>query len=187
VLAPGQPRVDRWAFSLLDPLVRQPFIDLAKMVTTLGSLAVTSVAVLLTAGWALVRRRPVDAVALVAGALLVYALVHIAKAAYDRPRPPGALVATEDSSYPSGHAAYVVALVACATILVRGGAGWAARIAAVTVALIVVAVVAASRVYLRAHYLTDVVGGLGLGVAVWSLVGVLALFAGHVRHNGGEP
>ena len=27
-------------------------------------------------------------------------------------------------------------------------------------------------------------GGIALGVAVWSLVGVLALFAGRVRHNG---
>ena len=43
---------------------------------------------------ALRRRRWIDAAALVAGAALTYAAVHIAKAAYDRPRPPGALVDT---------------------------------------------------------------------------------------------
>jgi len=111
----------------------------------------------------------------------------VLKAAYDRPRPPGALVATENSSYPSGHATYVLSLVACATVLVRGGAGWATRIALVTVALILVAVVDVTRVYLRAHYLTDVLGGAGLGFAIWSLLGMLALFAGRVRHNGGVP
>ena len=68
-------------------------------------------------------------------------------------------------------------------MLVRAGVGWAVRIAAVTVAVILVVVVAVTRVYLRAHFLTDVLGGAALGVAIWSLVGVLALVAGRVRHN----
>ena len=46
-----------------------------------------------------------------------------------------------------------------------------------------VVLVALSRVYLRAHYLTDVLGGVALGLGVWSIVGILALFAGAVRHN----
>ena len=46
-----------------------------------------------------------------------------------------------------------------------------------------VALVALSRVYLRAHYLTDVLGGVALGLAMWALVGIAALFAGAVRHN----
>jgi undecaprenyl-diphosphatase len=184
VTAPGTPRVDRWALDLANQLRMDPLVSVAKVVTALGSFAVMAIATLLTAGWALARRRPIDALALVAGAALAYALVHILKAHYDRPRPPAPLVATEQSSYPSGHATYVVSLVACATVLVRGGAGWAARIAAVTVATIVVAVVAVTRVYLHAHYLTDVIGGVALGTAVYSLVGVLALFAGRVRHNG---
>ena len=187
VLAPGTPRIDRWAFDIVDRLQMSALVSVAKAVTALGSSAVMIVAVVLTAGWALVKRRPIDALALLAGAALSLLLLHVLKAAYDRPRPPGALVATEDSSYPSGHATYVVSLVACATVLVRGGAGWATRIALVTVALILVAVVDATRVYLRAHYLTDVLGGAGLGFAIWALLGMLALFAGRVRHNGGVP
>jgi membrane-associated phospholipid phosphatase len=34
------------------------------------------------------------------------------------------------------------------------------------------------------HYLTDVIGGAALGVAIWALVGAVALVAGHVRQNG---
>ena len=45
------------------------------------------------------------------------------------------------------------------------------------------AVVAVTRVYLRAHYLTDVLGGIALGVAIWSLIGIFALFAGRLRKN----
>jgi membrane protein DedA with SNARE-associated domain/membrane-associated phospholipid phosphatase len=187
VLAPGEPRIDGWAFDIVDRLQTEPFIGIAKLVTHLGSLVVVVAITVATAVWAFAKRRPVDAVALLAGIVLTYALVHITKAAFDRPRPPGALVATEDSAYPSGHAAYAVAWIACATFLVRGGVHWATRIAGVTVAIVIVAAVAITRVYLRAHYLTDVIGGVSLGVAVWSLVGVLALFAGHVRHNAREP
>ena len=46
-------------------------------------------------------------------------------------------------------------------MLVRAGVGWAVRIAAVTVAVILAVVVALTRVYLRAHFLTDVLGGAG--------------------------
>ena len=92
--------------------------------------------------------------------------MHITKAAYDRPRPPDALVDTDElRRIPSGHAAYAVALVACATVLVRAGVGWATRIAAVTVAVVLVAVVGVTRVYLRAHYLTDVLGGIALSAS----------------------
>ena len=68
-------------------------------------------------------------------------------------------------------------------MLVRAGVGWAVRIAAVTVAVILAAVVGVTRIYLRAHFLTDVLGGYALALAIWSIVGVFALFAGRVRHN----
>ena len=89
--------------------------------------------------------------------------MHVTKTAYDRARPPEGLVETFNAAFPSGHAAYAVALVACATVLVRAGVGWAVRVAAVTVAVILVAVVGVTRVYLRAHFLTDVLGGIALG------------------------
>jgi len=154
-----------------------------KVATDLGSSVVMGALVLVTCVWALRRRRWIDAAALVAGAGLSFASVHIAKALYDRPRPAGALLETFGASYPSGHAAYSVAMIACATILVRAGVGWAVRSAVLTIALVLVAFVALSRVYLRAHYLTDVLGGVALGLAVWAIVGIVAVFAGALRHN----
>jgi undecaprenyl-diphosphatase len=185
VQQPGEPRIDRWAADVADRLNMDQLVNLAKVVTELGSLAAAGIAILLTSGWALAKRRFIDVAALIAGLALSYPAVHIAKDAYDRLRPANALVDIELSSFPSGHACYVVTLVACATILVRGGVGWAVRIAGITVAVVVVAVVDVTRVYLNAHYLTDVLGGTALGVAIWSLVGILALFAGRVRQN--EP
>jgi membrane-associated phospholipid phosphatase len=172
------PRIDRWAFDIADPLHMAMLVDVAKVVTDLGAFPTVAAAALATAVWAVARGRRAEAAALVVGLLLSHFASNTAKAAYDRPRPSGALVDTMQSAYPSGHSLQAVTLVACATVLVRGGAGWAARIALVAVAAGLVAVVAATRVYLRAHYVTDVLGGVALGAAVWSLVGIAAMLAG---------
>lgn len=183
VLLPGEPRIDQWAEDVAARLNHDMLVDVAKIVTDIGSSPVTAVLALATAIFAAVRKRPLEAVSLVVGWLTLFALVQITKSAYDRARPPEGYIDTFNAAYPSGHSAYAVTLVACATVLVRAGVGWAVRIAAVTVALALVAVVGITRIYLRAHFLTDVLGGIALATAVWSLVGVFALFAGRVRHN----
>ena len=171
------PRIDSWAFDLADPLQTPMLVDVAKVVTALGAFPTTVIVALATAIWAMSHRHRIAAVGLVAGVLLSDLAVHVAKDAYDRPRPPGSLVDTDLSAYPSGHAVQSVTYVACAIVLVRGDVGWASRIAAVTVAIGIVAAVCVTRVYLRAHYLTDVLGGAALGVAVWAAIGVVALLA----------
>jgi undecaprenyl-diphosphatase len=70
---------------------------------------------------------------------------------------------------------------------VRAGVGWALRFAVLLVTIALVAFVAATRVYLDVHYLTDVLGGVALGLGIWALVGIAALFAGAVRHNDPRP
>jgi undecaprenyl-diphosphatase len=184
VLNTSEPGIDRFAFDVAGRLRMDQLVSIAKVVTDLGSSPVTATLAALTAIVAAVRRRPIDAVALVVGWLLVWAAVQVTKTAYDRARPSGSLVDTFNEAYPSGHAAYSVTWIAVAVVLVRARVGWATRIATVTIAAIVVAVIGVTRVYLRAHYLTDVLGGISLSVAIWSLVGIFALFAGRVRHNG---
>ena len=181
----GVPRIDDLAADLARELEMDPMIELAKVVTDLGSFLVVALAGLATVSWTLLRRRWLEAATITLGVALSPLLVGIAKGAYDRARPEGGLVDFQDAAYPSGHTAYSVALVACAIVLVRGGVGWAVRFAAVTVAVGVVVAVGVTRVYLRVHYLTDVLGGAALGVALWSLLGTLALVAGYVRHNEG--
>ena len=126
------------------------------------------------------HRRTLEGVALVLAHALTYVAVHVAKDATDRPRPSGQHSHTEGLAYPSGHAAYSIAYVACAIVLTRAGHHWATRAALVTIAIVVAAAVAASRVYLRAHYLSDVIGGLALATAIYALVG-----ARRARHRDG--
>jgi undecaprenyl-diphosphatase len=183
VLNEGEPRIDRWAEDVAARLNTDMLVSIAKVVTDLGASWVTGPLALATVIFALARRRWIDAVAVACGWPLVWLAVQITKNGYDRARPPASLVQTFNEAFPSGHAAYAVTWVACATVLVRAGVGWAVRIAAVTVAVVIVGVVAVTRVYLRAHYLTDVLAGIALAVAIWSLIGILALFAGRLRNN----
>jgi len=182
----GLPRIDQMAADLAVELAADPLIEVAKVVTEIGSYPVVLAAALGTVAWAALHRRWIAAAALVAGVALSLVVVNVAKAAYGRDRPLDGLVDVENEAYPSGHTAYAVTLVACATVLVRAGSGWAVRFAAVTVAIVAVVVVGLTRVYLRVHHLTDVLGGAALGVALWASIGTLALVVGHVRHNGGR-
>jgi membrane protein DedA with SNARE-associated domain/membrane-associated phospholipid phosphatase len=180
----AQERFDDMAFDIAGGLYTEQVKDMVVWVTALGALPVVALVVAATALWAVARRRYLDAAALVVALLVTWLAVDVFKAAYDRPRPAGAHVETEGMSYPSGHAAYAAAWVACAVALVRGGAGIATRFAAVTAAIVLAAVIALTRVYVRAHYLSDVNGGLGLAAAIFALCGVAALVVGHLRQNG---
>ena len=183
---PGLPGIDDAAADLAKRLKSDPLVEVAKVVTDLGSLTVIVAVTIATATWAALQRRWIDVVMLVVGQGLLVLCVQVAKAAYDRDRPFGGLIDVDYGAYPSGHTAYAVTLVACAAVLVRAGSGWAVRFAAVAVAAGIVVVVGATRVYLRVHHFTDVIGGAALGVAIWSFVGALALIAGYVRQNEGR-
>jgi membrane-associated phospholipid phosphatase len=90
----------------------------------------------------------------------------LAKAWYARGRPPFPLVTTHDASFPSGHAV-ATASIAVALVLVTMPYGTHRRkweFAAAAAAF----VMDLSRVYLNAHWFSDVVAGtlLGAGVAL---------------------
>jgi membrane protein DedA with SNARE-associated domain/membrane-associated phospholipid phosphatase len=174
---------DRAAFDVADSLYSRTVADVLERVTALGSFTVVAILVATTTAWAAARRRFFEAAVLPVAFLLTWVASDVAKAAYDRPRPADPHVATEGMAYPSGHAAYAVAWVACAVVLVRAGGNFTTRFAAVTVAVVLAAVIGLTRVYLRAHYLSDVEGGWALGVAIFALLGVVAVVVGWLRQN----
>jgi membrane-associated phospholipid phosphatase len=175
---------DSAAFRMADDLRGQTLDDAAKAVTDLGSLPVVVLAIAVTIAVLLMRRRLIESATLATGLLITWVAVHVAKEAVDRPRPADPLVDTTGQSYPSGHAAYAFAWVAIAIVLTRTLPGLARTTAAIVAALVLAVLVGLTRVYLRAHYLSDVVGGAGLAAATFGLVGMAGLVVAFLRHNG---
>ncbi len=174
---------DGMSLRMADRLHADAAVSVAKVVTALGSLPVV-IALVALAGVTLVWQHKIrEPVALVVGLALTYAAVHITKDAVDRARPARPLVDVEGGSYPSGHAAYAVTWVAVAVALSRALPTIASRFAFVTVAIVIAVIVGLSRIYLRVHYLSDVVGGWGLGAAIFGLCGIAVLVIGYVRNN----
>jgi undecaprenyl-diphosphatase len=177
---------DRTAFSWVDDLRTPTLDDIARQITDLGSLPVVTAMTLATIVVLLTRerRRVIESVALAGGLLATWLAVHVSKAAIDRPRPSDPLVDTTGQSYPSGHAAYAIAWIAIAVVLTRTLPGLGRTTAAIVASVVLAAVIGLTRVYLRAHYISDVMGGWGLGAAIFSLAGMAALVVAFLRHNG---
>jgi membrane-associated phospholipid phosphatase len=151
--------VDREAFAALAPLRTPGALDVTRVLTDLGSFPASAVIVVLGAVWVGRTHGVRPALGLVVAMAVLFGLVNVGKDLWERPRPTGAYYAPGGLSYPSGHSAYVVAWLAAAALT--------GRRALIVAAAIVVVAVGASRLYLHVHYLTDVVGGIALGAAVF--------------------
>ena len=181
---PGLTPFDQDVLDFARDIRLDELVDVAKVVTEIGSLPVVAAAALVGAALLAWRRRPVEIVVLVGGLIALYLAVQISKSGIDRPRPPMPITDTSTPSYPSGHAAYSTAYVAMAVIAARGIVSRAAFLLA---ALAVAATVGATRVYLEVHYWSDVAGGWALGAAAFGIFGVFALLVSYIRQNPAPP
>jgi membrane-associated phospholipid phosphatase len=152
----------RFARSVENP----PATAVALVLSLLGSGAVNwplRILAMLLLAW---RRSWLRLAAFALAVITSELLIGWMKAAVDRPRPPDSLIATTGAAFPSGHA-IATAVTAVGLVLVLAPPGpkrWRWEVNAV----IFTSVMALSRVYLRAHWLTDTVAGalLGAGLAL---------------------
>jgi undecaprenyl-diphosphatase len=148
-----------------------------RMVTWLGSAALLYPATLVLTLFWWRRDRDWRAGAMLAASLAgSTALYNIFKRIIERPRPPAkdALGTYTHWSFPSGHATQCMAFFAMLLVLVCF-AGRARLWLWATAAAAVVLVVGASRIYLGAHWFTDVLGGYALGGAWVALLTAVGL------------
>ncbi|GAA5061001.1 phosphatase PAP2 family protein [Nocardia callitridis] len=142
------------------------------VISTLGGSVAMWVLALIACGWYAAHRRwPEFAVVVIAGVGTLL-LVRVLKYVVDRDRPPLAirLVTVENQSFPSGHSLGSIGVIGILVgVFVLGEARRSSRAALVTVAVVFVALVGVSRVYLGVHWPTDVLGGWAIG-AWWVLL-----------------
>lgn len=144
--------------------------QVATVVTQLGSTAVLAAVVLAGTGYlGLIRKQRRQALFLLTTALVGTGLNNVIKVVVGRSRPhfDTSRVTTFGKSFPSGHAMNATVVYGVLLVLIWS---WLhtpqRRIAATCGTSLLVVLIAATRVVLTVHYVSDVVAGITLGVAL---------------------
>ena len=137
-------------------------------ITSLGNFAVLLVMLLVVSAFLWLSNHKISVVLLMLGVGGGYLANNVLKLAFDRDRPsvfePVADVMT--SSFPSGHAMVsTIAYLSVAYLVGRLEPKPAMRRVTWTLAIVIIILVAISRMYLGVHYPSDVIGGIVAGVA----------------------
>jgi undecaprenyl-diphosphatase len=167
---PFQSIDDRWLQWMVD--IRTPWLTtLAKWMSFVGSAKVTFPLRLLVVLLLAVRQRWLQLGVFVVVVVLSELCIGPLKSVVERPRPPGTLIATTATSFPSGHAiAAATTAFGVVIVLLPASPG---RLRWIGVAAAFAGLMALSRTYLAAHWLSDVIAGVCIGTGL-----ALALPAG---------
>ena len=144
---------------------RFPILESVSLVMNyLGGNVVASIIVpVLIIGALLLLKRPWAAGYYLAATVLTGLTVQLLKHLFGRARPDVLMVNVDFGSFPSGHVANAAAMAVILAVLFPRWWTWAAG-------SIYTVIMMFSRTYLGAHWLSDTVGGLLLGVGVAVLI-----------------
>lgn len=169
---------------------REPWLDtVMKVVTVLGGSVLLVPLVVAVGTWywrRLGTSRPFTLLA------VTYAGSHLLsqsiKALVGRPRPPAELIIGDYSgfAFPSGHATQAAAVWLMLAVVLAAGLPAGHKVWIWVAATLTVVVVGITRLYLAAHWLTDVFGGWALG-SLWFLIVLAASQAVGGRRDCPRP
>jgi undecaprenyl-diphosphatase len=129
------------------------------------------------AGWELYRRHYVRALVMSAS-LLAMPAFFLVKELIHRARPVSEYVlqhGLHDYSFPSGHSTGSMAVYGMIFVLASSHLAGKVRLLIMSVCTLVIVLVGMTRVYLGAHFPTDVLGGWLLGLTIVTLLRSLSL------------
>lgn len=156
-------RIDTWWHELMADSRTDAGLLIARGLDLLGGTVSMIIVGILLVSVFLLRRRPWSALTVVAAMLTAESVAAVLKVLIARPRPADSLSDTRLTSFPSGHTTLAAVTTIVVALLVRRWFLW--LIAACWIVLM-----AWSRTYLEAHWLSDTVAGALLGASVALLV-----------------
>lgn len=173
--------LDQLVFEFLSEL-RNPLADqLMIFITGLGDTSLVLLVLAIGSGWLLLRRRPAAALHWLGLVALVAGLGYSLKELLAVPRPVSIYDGLSAFSFPSSHTSLAVALYGFLAVLVARELTPRWRILPYVTATLIVTIIGFSRLYLGVHWLSDVLGGLTIGLLA------LALFGIAYRNHPGQP
>jgi membrane-associated phospholipid phosphatase len=151
-----------------------PLVRVFDVITLAGN-SVVLLVVVIAIGIVLLRRTRPNEAAVIALAFGGSAVVNaLLKLAFQRKRPELTFVHLDTYSFPSGHAAVSTAtFTTIAFLLGRRYRSLRARVLIAVGTIVAIGLVGFSRLYLGAHYLSDVLAGISFGLA-WAMLCLLA-------------
>lgn len=171
-------RADAAIYQMLQGLRSRAVDRVMIAITELGSTIVAGAVTLAVLSFMLWRRAWHAAaywLAAVGGAGLIGLAI---KAALHRPRPTPMYAGWDAFSFPSGHATTNAAIYGFLAVLLARNATPARQALVAATAALMIALIGFSRLYLGAHWLSDVVGGIAFGTAWIALLAIA-----YVRHD----
>lgn len=164
---PGDPRGPWW--------LNEAAADL----TSLGGISVLTLFAVVALGFLLIQRKRLSALLLVVGLAGGVALSEGLKALFERARPPVEYQAVEtlNASFPSGHALLsTVFYLTLGVMLTRAFPKRRLKAFVLGTGVFIALLIGLTRVYLGAHWASDVVAGWCAGAA-WAMVLWLVAYA----------
>lgn len=165
--------MDLSMFSLMREMRNTPADEIMIVITMLGDTLVMAILSVTIIGWLMWRKAYRAAMAATIAIVTAKLFEILVKFVIQRPRPldltfgPG-----ESYSFPSGHATMAAVIFGILAVLVSHAMGrWGRALVYGTCAALVV-IIAYSRVYLGAHWLSDVLAGMLFGTVIAAAFGV---------------
>jgi membrane protein DedA with SNARE-associated domain/membrane-associated phospholipid phosphatase len=174
-------RFDHAAFTSLQSL-RTPWVDgLMVAITEVGSVRVAVPVIGAVALLLAIKRCWRTLAYWFAAVVFAQALVWVLKLSVARTRPSAIYAGIEQYSFPSGHATSAIVLYGFLAFLLLQGRSARWKVAGSAIAVGLILLIAFSRLYLGAHWFSDVLAGLSVGLAWVSLLAIA--YTHHVRET----